>query len=182
MSVPELQDELAKSRVREADLETMLKQLKSTLQKEIERRVQEPASIGVKSGTPSVAQASTPTGLPTGAAEVNGSWSARAWLASLGLGHAVVHDAVSAILPAGSDAFQFLQATCTREQMDEQLAAAELSGLGDAIWSGVMMLRTQTAATGLALNAKFAEEKKFDMAYGSSGDYFVGELSPYMAW
>ena len=177
MSVPELQDELAKSRVREADLETMLKQLKSTLQKEIERRVQEPASIGVKPGTPSVAQAST----PTGAAEVNGSWSASAWLASLGLGHAVVHDAVSAILPAGSDAFQFLQATCTREQMDEQLAAAELSGLGDAIWSGVTLLRTQTAATGLALNAKFAEEKKFDMAYGSSGDYFVGELSPYMA-
>ena len=58
-----------------------------------------------------------------------------------------------------------------------QLAQVQLRGLAAPIWSAIERLRNQGAATGAALNAKFADEGeafKGEMGFGGVEQFYGG--------
>ena len=92
-------------------------------------------------------------------------WSVLAWAQSLSL-----HQAVAAALqaPASDDALAYCQ-SLSRSALEEKLRDARLDGHVKTVWQQLELLRGQGAATGRALNEKFAQEANFSMSYGGLG-------------
>ena len=66
-----------------------------------------------------------------------------------------------------------------RSGLESRLEAVKLSGLAAPLWSAIEKLRDQSAATGAALNAKFAAEGdafKGEMGFGGVEQFYGGVL------
>ena len=59
--------------------------------------------------------------------------------------------------PPGTAPFKYVL-SLTLADLESKLEAVKLSGLAAPLWSAIEKLRGQSAATGAALNAKFAAE------------------------
>ena len=81
--------------------------------------------------------------------------------------------------PAGTtDPFMYVL-SLTLADLKEKLEAVKLSGLAARLWSAIEKLRGQSAATGAALNAKFAAEGdafKGEMGFGGLEQFYGGVL------
>ena len=107
--------------------------------------------------------ASKPATAPAGKVVGGAEWSVGAWVESLPLAAAV---AAPLAAPAGADAFGWVTATLSEEELQTRLGSAGLGGLSPLLWGEAQQLRAQGAATGTALNAKFAGEADFQLAFG----------------
>lgn len=103
--------------------------------------------------------------------EADGKWTVTRWLRSLEL-HAV---ATAALAIATDDPFVHVSRHLTEADLRGRLEAHGLIGLAPCIWAGVESLRSQSAATGAALNDKFATNGgAFVMAFGSLDKFYGG--------
>ena len=99
------------------------------------------------------------------------AWGTTGWLRSLSIPE-VVADALEE--PLGADPYTYLT-SLTFADLSDKLAAAQLQGLTDHIWSSLQKLKEQKASTGAALSSKFANEGgTFQMAFGSLSMFFGG--------
>jgi hypothetical protein len=127
------------------------------------------ASLDISESPPS------PDSLPDASQESH-EWCPSDWLQSLDLHEHVVSE-LSQLLRGGVSGGSSFNAVCTlsKDVLQRQLAASGLSGLMEPIWNGVEKLRRQGAATGHALNAKFAADGgTFELATGSLDQFFDG--------
>ena len=88
----------------------------------------------------------------------------------------VVADALKQ--PAGTDPFKYVLSLSLAD-LESRLEAVKLSGHAEALWSAIEKLRGQRAATGAALNAKFAAEGdafKGEMGFGGVEQFYGGVL------
>ena len=80
--------------------------------------------------------------------------------------------------PPGTDPFEHV-CKLSLEDLTEKLEAEKLSGLVAPLWPAIEKLRAQSAATGAALNAKFAAEGdafKGEMGFGGVEQFYGGVL------
>ena len=80
--------------------------------------------------------------------------------------------------PPGTDPFKYV-CNLSLADLTEKLETEKLSGLVAPLWSAIEKLRDQSAATGAALNAKFAAEGdafKGEMGFGGVKQYYGGAL------
>ena len=80
--------------------------------------------------------------------------------------------------PAGADPFNYV-CNLSLADLEGKLEAEKLSGLVAPLWSAIEKLRGQSAATGAALNAKFAAEGdafKGEMGFGGVEQFYGGVL------
>ena len=80
--------------------------------------------------------------------------------------------------PAGADPFKYV-CNLSLADLEGKLEAEKLSGLVAPLWSAIEKLRDQSAATGAALNAKFAAEGdafKGEMGFGGVEQFYGGVL------
>ena len=80
--------------------------------------------------------------------------------------------------PAGTDPFKYV-CNLSLADLEGKLEAEKLSGLVAPLWSAIEKLRDQSAATGAALNAKFAAEGdafKGEMGFGGVEQFYRGML------
>ena len=80
--------------------------------------------------------------------------------------------------PAGADPFNYV-CNLSLADLEGKLEAEKLSGLIAPLWSAIEKLRDQSAATGAALNAKFAAEGdavKGEMGFGGVEQFYGGVL------
>ena len=80
--------------------------------------------------------------------------------------------------PAGADPLEYVLSLSLAD-LTEKLEAEKLSGLVDTLWPAIEKLRAQSAATGAALNAKFAAEGdafKGEMGFGGVEQFYGGVL------
>ncbi|EOD31475.1 hypothetical protein EMIHUDRAFT_231872 [Emiliania huxleyi CCMP1516] len=82
------------------------------------------------------------------------TWGIAGWVDSLALTKVVAEGLKE---PAGTDPFEYV-CSLSLADLEGKLEAVKLSGLAAPLWSAVEKLRDQSAATGAALNAKFAAE------------------------
>mmetsp|Transcript_29887 Transcript_29887/g.90939 ORF Transcript_29887/g.90939 Transcript_29887/m.90939 type:complete len:515 (+) Transcript_29887:36-1580(+) len=100
-------------------------------------------------------------------------WAVAGWVNSLELTEVV---AKALKEPPSTDPFEYV-CNLSLADLTEKLEAEKLSGLVAPLWSAVEKLRGQGAATGAALNAKFAAEGdafKGEMGFGGVKQYFGG--------
>jgi hypothetical protein len=105
-----------------------------------------------------------------GAEDEAGVWTAMEWVESLML-HTVVAGALS--LPRPVQQYEYVK-NLEEAEVRRLMSEAKLEGLADAVWEGVCSLQSQGAATGAALNDKFASESTFEMAYGGLELFYGG--------
>ena len=80
--------------------------------------------------------------------------------------------------PGTADPFKYV-CNLSLADLKEKLEAVKLSGLAARLWSAIEKLRGQSAATGAALNAKFAAEGdafKGEMGFGGVEQFYGGVL------
>ena len=80
--------------------------------------------------------------------------------------------------PVGADPFKYVLSLSLAD-LEGKLEAEKLSGLVDTLWPAIEKLRAQSAATGAALNAKFAAEGdafKGEMGFGGVEQFYGGVL------
>ena len=100
-------------------------------------------------------------------------WGVAGWLQSLSLANLAaeaLHE------PPGADPFAHVL-SLSRTELDHILEEVQLLGLAPRIWSAIEKLRSQGAATGAELNAKFAAEGdafKGEMGFGGTEQFFGG--------
>ena len=100
-------------------------------------------------------------------------WSVTAWVASLGLG-SVLADAVSPPAGGAQAPVDYVK-NLTRQRIVAMLRSSRVEDkLADILIEGARKLLTQAAATSAALNAKFAAEASFEMAYGGVELFYSG--------
>ena len=103
------------------------------------------------------------------------AWGVAGWLRSLPLAEVVAKALQES--PA-VDPFEHVR-SLTHARLDRILTDAGLAGLLPCIWSGIEKLRSQEAATGAALNTKFAAEGdavKGEMGFGGVEQFYGGAL------
>ena len=109
------------------------------------------------------------------AAEPAAQWGIAGWVNSLALTE-VVAEALKE--PPGTDPFKYV-CNLSLADLESKLDAVKLSGHAEILWSAIEKLRGQSAATGAALNAKFAAEGdafKGEMGFGGVEQFYGGVL------
>ncbi|EOD32716.1 hypothetical protein EMIHUDRAFT_230507 [Emiliania huxleyi CCMP1516] len=107
--------------------------------------------------------------------QLSNEWGVAGWVDSLALAK-VVAEALKEP-PGTTDPFKYVLSLSLAD-LQEKLEAVKLSeAIAETLWSAIEKLRDQRAATGAALNAKFAAEgDTFEMGFGGVEQFYGGVL------